>query len=53
MLFPVWLLIGALIYAAYGYHKNRKVEKIKLNEIEVAEEKEEEEKINEEQPIIT
>lgn len=28
ILFPVWILIGVVIYFAYGYQKNRKVEAI-------------------------
>lgn len=26
-LFPVWVIIGVVLYAFYGYHQNRKVEK--------------------------
>lgn len=33
-LFPVWIAFGALIYAVYGYRKNRKVENIELEEQE-------------------
>lgn len=51
MLFPAWLLIGALIYAAYGYNKNRRIE---LSKAKTVQEKEEKEKeiTHEEQPII-
>ena len=27
VLFPVWILIGVIIYALYGYKNNRRVEK--------------------------
>lgn len=47
LFFPVWLIIGALIYFNYGYRKNRKVEKalIGIEETEVKE-------INEEAPAV-
>lgn len=47
MLFPVWLFIGALIYAAYGYKKNRKVEAAES----MTDNNEKEIRINEELPI--
>ena len=31
LMFPVWLLIGLVIYLQYGYVKNRKTEMNKLN----------------------
>lgn len=31
-LFVVWVIMGALIYASYGYRKNRKMEKLAENE---------------------
>jgi len=37
-LFIVWVIMGALIYAAYGYHKNRKMEKTLDEEKKIAEE---------------
>lgn len=49
-LFPIWLIFGALIYAVYGYKKNRKVEIIEQNEVE---EEVAEIGFNEEQPSIT
>lgn len=35
LLFPVWVLIGALIYFHYGYRKNRKIERANLEKEEV------------------
>ncbi len=34
MLFPLWLLIGVVIYFSYGYQKNRKVEAIEENKLQ-------------------
>ena len=31
-LFVVWVIMGALIYASYGYRKNRQMEKLAENE---------------------
>lgn len=39
-LFPIWLLIGLVIYFMYGYHSNRKQVAAKLKRLEIAEEKE-------------
>ncbi|MDD3237150.1 MAG: amino acid permease [Candidatus Gastranaerophilales bacterium] len=39
MLFPVWILIGLVIYFLYGYRKNRKVEAIAEQEAKQEEEK--------------
>ena len=38
-LFVVWVIMGALIYASYGYKKNRKAEALAENK-EIAEENE-------------
>ena len=32
LLFPLWLLIGVLIYVGYGYRKQRQIEKLKEEE---------------------
>ena len=45
-LFPLWLLIGAVIYFSYGYHKNRQAEKNELILQVQNEKKEENECIN-------
>ena len=34
MLFGIWIILGIIIYALYGYSKNRKAE---MNSIEVKE----------------
>ena len=36
-LFIVWVIMGALIYATYGYHKNRKAELLQDENKEIAE----------------
>lgn len=45
-LFPIWILVGVVIYFAYGYQKNRKVEAIQ--EQKLADEKASEAAANEE-----
>jgi APA family basic amino acid/polyamine antiporter len=50
ILFPVWVAIGIAIYFAYGYKKNRIYQIAKQN---MKKKKEEKEKINEEQPIVS
>jgi len=34
LLFIVWIIMGALIYAGYGYRKNREAEKVEVVEDE-------------------
>ena len=34
VLFPIWLLVGILIYAIYGYNKNRRMEKEEMAQME-------------------
>lgn len=52
LFFPVWVLLGAIIYFHYGYKKNRKIEAAAQKQLEVQNEKEEI-RTNDEQPIIT
>lgn len=33
-LFPLWLVLGVVIYFMYGYHSNRKIEAMKLQKLE-------------------
>jgi len=34
MLFPLWIVIGLVIYFLYGYQSNRKLDALKLQKIE-------------------
>ena len=36
-LFVVWVIMGALIYASYGYKKNRKAEEVLIENKEITE----------------